>query len=157
MQNKSYKCRKCGSENLQFHTETTTKSTAGKIVEWLKVCNENLLLWFTYRTRARKMQKEMPLFLEKVWVCPECGEKHADHDEMATRFKLVEKIDMGVMFFWIISIAALILIWVFGFQMEGIICLYLIELIIFLLAMFVRYGLRKSIFQLQHDLIKLER
>lgn len=154
MQNKEYKCSKCGSGNMQLHTEVTTKSTVGKIAEWLKICNENLLFQFYYRTHAKKMQKAMPTYLEKHWVCPECGEKHTDYEEVVAKFQFMEKIDIGVMFFWILSLVSAILMWVFCFGMEGIGCLFLVEAVIFMLVMFIKYGLRKTIFQLQHDLIK---
>lgn len=154
MQNMEYKCGKCGNKHMQLHSEASTKSIMGKIAEWLKICNENLLLQFNYRTHARKMLKAMPVFLEKQWICPECGEKHADYEEMATRFQLMEKIDLGVMFFGILSIVAAILIWAYGFQMAGTGYLFLVEAVILLMVMFVKYGLRKTIFQLQHDLIK---
>lgn len=149
-------CPHCGNKKLEMKTEKNTKNILGKVAEWLKCCNENMLIKFYYKSRSKKMLREMPVFISKQWVCPNCGSKYNDSEELTEKVHTFEKMAAGLMVTWVVYNISVILVWNFAFHRQGLLILLLALLLGLLVVSFVHSGLRQTVLQKEYELGKMQ-
>ena len=75
-------------------------------------------------------------------------------EEILRQLGKSEKADVMIQVLWLVLVLASIGVWVFCFEMQGLIYLFIVEAFVFAIAMILKSGLRKTILQLQNHLLK---
>lgn len=141
-----YECPDCGSREWYSYTEKCEKSSLQKTKEWILCLFQNM-----FNALGGGEKKQMPIFLEKQWICKNCGAKHADFDEVADKLQSLKRVELLSTGVWVIYIISVAFVCVYSFYI-----FLLLQLLGFGIAYIVKNGIRETANPLIHALRKTE-